>query len=97
MADKKTKEELIKEIETAKTEIAELKEMLKEIEINTQKIGDLRKEMMRLEKYKQYEESANEIYVIKESFVNAGFTDEKALMLLLKVIDSASSTPILFR
>lgn len=45
-------------------------------------IDYLKKELSRLEKYKKYEESAQEIKAIFDCFVNAGFTEDQAFTLI---------------
>lgn len=43
--------------------------------------------MANLEKYKQYEEAANELKAMHDSFMNAGFSRDEASRLMLKLID----------
>lgn len=55
------------------------KEMLKnEIEAKNAEIKELKKELEKVERYKQYEEAANELAAFRDSFVNAGFTKAEA-------------------
>lgn len=65
-------------INTKKTK-AQLIEELKEA---TEKATALEKEIKDLEKYKQYDDAANEIHAIYDSFKRAGFSDEQSYDLL---------------
>lgn len=47
-----------------------------------EEINDLKKELARMEKYRQYEDVAGEMYAFLESFMNAGFTREEAFTML---------------
>lgn len=52
--------------------------LLNEIETKNAEIKELKKELEKAERYKQYEESANEMAAFRDSFVNAGFTKAEA-------------------
>lgn len=62
---KKTKQELIEELENKHTEILELN-----------------LELEKLNKYKKYEDMANELYAIQQCLMDAGFTREEAFIIL---------------
>lgn len=64
----------------------ELLEQIKEKEMD---ISDLHAQIDKLEKYKQYEKSANEIKAMYDSFVNAGFSEDQAFTIMLKFIENA--------
>jgi hypothetical protein len=71
---RKTKDELMTELEAKETEIKELKEDLK-----------------KLEKYKQYEDTANEIKALHDAFMNSGFSDEQAFALVNNIMTTATA------
>lgn len=62
-------------------------ELMEEIEAKNSEIKDLKKEMAALERYKQYDEAANELKAMHDSFINAGFSRDEASRLMLKLID----------
>lgn len=67
----------------ATTTTRKTKEMLlNELEAKNAEIKDLKKELEKVERYKQYEETANEIAALRDSFINAGFTKAEANELL---------------
>ncbi|CUO98378.1 Uncharacterised protein [[Eubacterium] contortum] len=70
-------------------------DLQKEIDNNLAVIDDLKSQISRLEKYKKYEEMADEFFAIKESFVKAGFSEEQAHNLLTVSI-TACMRPKLF-
>ena len=53
-----------------------------EIEAKNVEIKLLKEEIKKVEQYKQYEEAANEIAALRDSFVNAGFTKDEAIELV---------------
>lgn len=57
-------------------------ELEKELESVKATKAELEKELKNLEKYKQYENMADEIHAIYISFVNAGFSNEQAYDLI---------------
>lgn len=52
-----------------------------------EEMNALKKELARMEKYRQYEETAGEMYAILESFMNVGFTREEAFTMLTKSME----------
>ncbi len=79
----KTKEELLKE----------------ELELKNNEVKDLKEELKRLEKYKQYDDMADEMKGMQDSFVRAGFSEDQAFMMLMKMVETAAvmaRKPILF-
>lgn len=58
-----------------------------------QDIAELKKEVEKLDRYKKYEEAANEIAAMCESFVTAGFTREEAFKMTTVMIQTASKMP----
>lgn len=71
---RKTKDELMTELEAKETEIKELKDDLK-----------------KLEKYKQYEDTANEMKALHDAFMNSGFSDEQAFALVNNLLTTAAA------
>lgn len=63
--------------------------LLEEIEAKNEEIKALKEEVKRVERYKQYEESANEIAALRDSFINAGFTKTEANNLLIVTLTNA--------
>lgn len=49
-------------------------------------IADLKKQVENLDKYKAYEECANQTYAVMESFMKAGFTREEAFKLTTELM-----------
>ena len=56
--------------------------LLEEIEQKNQEIKNLKKEVKKLESYKAYEDMANMMRAMYQSYINAGFTDEQTMDLL---------------
>ena len=52
-----------------------------------EEMNELKKELARMEKYRQYEEAANEMYALLESFTNAGFSHDEAFTLMTKAME----------
>lgn len=86
------------ETENAEKESDTMPTDLKNITLNSTKktkaqlieeINELKAEVFKLDKYKQYEEMADEMFAVKSSFVNAGFTDAEAFTLMCKMIEAA--------
>lgn len=67
--------------------------LLEEIEAKNEEIKALKEEVKRVERYKQYEESANEIAALRDSFINAGFTKDEANSLLIVTLTNAMKNP----
>lgn len=57
-------------------------ELEKELESVKATKAELEKELKNLEKYKQYEDAADEVHAMYISFVNAGFSNEQAYDLI---------------
>lgn len=53
-------------------------ELLEEIEAKNKEIKDLKVEVEKLERYKKYEDMADEIAAMREAFVNSGFSKSEA-------------------
>lgn len=57
-----------------------------------EEINGLKKEVEKLDRYKKYEDAANEMAALKESFENAGFTKEQAFELVIETMKGAFKT-----
>ena len=57
-------------------------ELLEEIKTKNDEIKNLNNEIKKLERYKAYEDMANEIAAMRESFVMQGFSKEEAYDLV---------------
>jgi hypothetical protein len=64
-------------------------ELIREIKETQDYANDLKKKLEALERYKQYEEAANELMALKESFIAVGFTDEQAYEMMLTLAKEA--------
>lgn len=62
--------------------------LLQEIEEKEQELEELRKEIKDLERYKSYEDVADEIKAMHTAFMNSGFSDDQAFALLNKIMDT---------
>lgn len=66
-------------------------ELMEEIKARNDEIKNLKKEIERLDRYKVYEESANELAAIRESYINAGFSKTEAFELSKMMMQLAAS------
>jgi uncharacterized membrane-anchored protein YjiN (DUF445 family) len=57
-------------------------ELMEEIEQKNEEIRVLDEEVKRLEKYKTYDQSAEEIKGVMDSYIRAGFSEEQAFTLI---------------
>lgn len=73
---KKTKAMLEEELEQKQTEIEGLKK-------------ELETEIKKTEKYKQFEECADDLKALQNSFINSGFSDKQAFMMVLQIIGTS--------
>lgn len=73
---------------TTKKTKAELEKELENVKATK---AELEKDLKNLEKYKQYENMAGEVYAIYMSFVHAGFFEEQAYGLLKTMIQNANN------
>lgn len=82
--EKKTEE--TKEKESKKTMATTVKktkaQLMEELDLAKEHAAALEKQLKNMERYKQYEECADEIKAMHTSFVNAGFTDVQAFDLI---------------
>jgi hypothetical protein len=67
-------------------------ELMDEIKAKNDEIKNLKKEIEKLDRYKVYEEAANELAAIRESYINAGFDKAEAFELSKMMMQLAAST-----
>ena len=68
-----------------------LADLEKELEAIKESKAELEKELKNLEKYKQYEDCAEETKAVHTAFVNAGFSNEQAFELMKMLVQTAMS------
>lgn len=71
-------------------------ELLEEIEQKNGEIEVLKTDIEKLEKYRKYDEMADEIKAINDSFVRSGFTEQQAFELTRGAVTAAVGRPTLF-
>ncbi len=71
-------------------------ELLEEIEQKNEEIEVLKADVEKLEKYRKYDEMADEIKAINDSFVRSGFTERQAFELTRGAVTAAAGRPTLF-
>ena len=70
------------EVEAPKTTKKNKAQLLEELE-------NLKKELTKLEKYRKYDDTADELYAIMDSFTRAGFTREEAFTMMMTAMKMA--------
>lgn len=71
-------------------------ELLEEIEQKNGEIEVLKADIEKLEKYRKYDEMADEIKAINDSFVRGDFTEQQAFKLKRGAVTTAAGRPTLF-
>lgn len=71
-------------------------ELLEEIEQKNEEIEVLKADIEKLEKYRKYDEMAEEVKAINDSFVRSGFTEQQAFELTRDAVTAAVGRPTLF-
>lgn len=71
-------------------------ELLEEIEQKNEEIEVLKADIEKLEKYRKYDEMADEIKAINDSFVRSCFTEQQAFELTRGAVTAAAGKPTLF-
>ena len=61
-----------------------------EIRLLQEKIQELKKEVDSMEKYKSFKKATDDVYLLKQSFVDSGFTEEQAMQMVLASIPRVS-------
>ena len=67
---------------------AELLEELDELKVE---LANKEKEIKDLERYKKYEEAADEMKAMHDAMMNSGFTNEQAFQMLMVMIPAAAN------
>lgn len=70
------------------------KELLEEIEQKNEELKSLKSEVKKLENYRKYDDCANEIRTVYQSFVNSGFTEEQAFEILTITLNNQTKKTI---
>lgn len=71
-------------------------ELLEEIERKNEEIEVLKADVEKLEKYRKYDEAAEEIKEVNDSFIRSGFTEKQAFELAKGLSVAAVGKPTLF-
>lgn len=66
-------------------------ELMTELEVKETEIKELKEDLKKLEKYKQYEDMANEIRALHEAFMNSGFSDEQAFVMVNNILTTTTA------
>lgn len=69
-------------------------ELLEEIEQKNEELKSLKSEVKKLENYRKYDDCANEIRTVYQSFVNSGFTEEQAFEILTITLNNQTKKTI---
>ena len=87
--------EIPEEKEKENKSMNKTKAMLEEeLDQKKNEIEELKKELVKVEKYKQYDDMAGEIKAIYDSFVNAGFNEDQAYEILIILLQNQkAATP----
>lgn len=56
-----------------------------------EEIKDLNERIKKLDRYKQYEDAADELAALRDSFVNAGFTKTEAFTMVRTMMQLAAN------
>lgn len=86
----------MKDVEKAKRDAAKMKgeENMGKEDVKREKtqeelkdeINELHKHLKNLQKYQQYEESANELAAARKAYTDAGFSEEEAFMIVMELL-----------
>lgn len=71
-------------------------ELFEEIEQKNEEIEVLKADIEKLEKYRKYDEMADEVKAINDSFVRSGFTEQQAFELTRGAVTAVAGRPTLF-
>lgn len=61
-----------------------------ELELLQERIDTLKEEIDNMEKYKNFKKATDDVYLLKQSFVDSGFTEEQAMQMVLASIPRVS-------
>ncbi len=65
-------------------------ELLEEIENKNEELKNLKAEVEKLEKYKKYDDCANEARAVYISFINSGFSEEQSFEILKIMLNNST-------
>lgn len=68
-------------------------ELLEELENLKQTVADKEKEIKNLERYKKYEEAADELKALHTAMMNSGFTNDQAFQIIMALIPGSINQP----
>ena len=68
-------------------------ELMEEIKVKNEELKGLKAEIEKLERYKVYQDSADELGAIRKSYIEAGFSETEAFELTKMVIQMAVASP----
>lgn len=71
-------------------------ELLEEIEQKNSEIEKLESEIERLEKSGKYKENADELKALHDGYIEAGFNENQAFMLVHTLLNNATKPKTLF-
>lgn len=86
-----TEEKKEKENNTMATTKKTKEQLIEELEAAKNNIYELKKQLDNLERYKQYEDCADEIKAIHTAFMNSGFTNDQAFDLIKTAMQSVAA------
>ena len=72
-------------------------ELMEEINFRNKEIEKLNEEIKKLERYKVYQDSADELAAVRLSYIKAGFSEAEAFELTKMMIQMASVSPLFKR
>lgn len=72
-------------------------ELMEEINVRNKEIEKLNEEIKKLERYKVYQDSADELAAVRLSYIKAGFSEAEAFELTKMMIQMASVSPLFKR
>lgn len=70
-------------------------ELFEEIEQKNEELKNLKAEVEKLEQYKKYDDCANEVRAMYQSFVNSGFSEEQAFEILTITLNNSTKRTLL--
>ena len=72
-------------------------ELMEEINVRNKEIEKLNEEIKKLERYKVYQDSADELAAVRLSYIKAGFSEAEAFELTKMMFQMASVSPLFKR
>lgn len=68
-------------------------DLMEEIKAKNNEIKDLQAEIEKLERYKVYQEAADDLAAIRKSYTEAGFSETEAFELTKMMVQLAAANP----